>query len=105
MGWYIGGAIVIVIIVENCPPPLRGELSRWLIQPKPGIFVGKVSALVREQLWRMCISKVRDGSVIQIWNANNEQGFSVRSHGTENRIIEDYEGLALVKELTKETLN
>lgn len=93
------------MIVENCPNSLRGELSRWMIQPKAGVFVGKVSALVRDRIWELCVSKVRDGSAIQIWKANNEQGFSVRCHGTENRTLDDYEGLILVKEITKESLS
>ena len=40
---------MLVMILEKVPPSLRGELSRWTIEPKTGIFVGKVSAMVRER--------------------------------------------------------
>ena len=42
---------MIVIILENVRTNVRGELSRWLFEVKAGIFTGKVSALVRSELW------------------------------------------------------
>ena len=39
---------MIVIALERVPVGLRGELSRWLLELRPGVFVGKVSALVRD---------------------------------------------------------
>ena len=33
-----------VLILERVPATLRGELSRWMIEPRTGVFVGKVSA-------------------------------------------------------------
>lgn len=87
---------MVVIIIENVPNSLRGRLSRWLIEPKAGVFVGKISALVREKLWEMCVANKKTGNVIQIWSDANEQGFSVRSEGDTNRKIIDYEGLWFV---------
>lgn len=88
---------MVVMILENVPPSVRGELSRWLIEIKSGVFVGKISGMVREKLWEKCISKKREGSIIQIWSYNNEQGFLMRAEGLHNRKIVDYEGLQLVK--------
>ena len=34
---------MIIMILENVPVGLRGELSRWLIEPRAGVFVGHVS--------------------------------------------------------------
>ena len=31
---------MVVIILEKVSASLRGELSRWLIEPKPGVFIG-----------------------------------------------------------------
>ena len=33
---------MIVLILERVPVGLRGELTRWLLEAKAGVFVGKV---------------------------------------------------------------
>ena len=87
---------MVVMIFETVPNSLRGLLSRWSIQPSTNVFVGHVSALVRDQLWNKCISKLKGGGLIQLWSTNNEQHFKMRSYGvTKYSIIED-EGLQLV---------
>lgn len=88
---------MVVMIMENVPPGLRGELSRWLIEPHPGVFVGHVNAMVRDKLWEMCCKQSRDGGIIQMWSVNNEQRFAVRVHGETRREIVDYDGLLLVR--------
>jgi hypothetical protein len=40
--------------------------------------------------------KIGSGSVLQIWAVRTEQGFEYRQHGTSDRTILDYGGLALV---------
>ena len=40
-----------IMIPERVPQSLRGELTRWLLELKAGVFVGRVSAMVRERLW------------------------------------------------------
>lgn len=88
---------MLVMIMENVPPSLRGELSRWMIEPRAGVFVGKISASVRDKLWEKALESKKLGSVIQIWNSNNEQGFSVRAAGVSSRRLVDVDGLTLVK--------
>ena len=47
---------MIVLCVTNCPPGLRGDLSKWLNEINAGVYVGRLSARVREELWdRVCI--------------------------------------------------
>jgi CRISPR-associated protein Cas2 len=41
---------MVVFILENARPALRGELSRWLFEVQAGVFTGRVSALVRGEL-------------------------------------------------------
>ena len=87
------------MILESVSPSLRGELSRWMIEPKAGLFVGKVSAMVREKLWDKCCMSVKEGSVIQIWTDQSEQGFSARSFGERTRKLVDMEGIILVQDV------
>jgi CRISPR-associated protein Cas2 len=42
---------MIVIATTAVPDHVRGALSRWLIEPAPGLYVGTVSARVRDELW------------------------------------------------------
>ena len=85
-----------VMLLENAPKSLRGELSRFLLEPKAGVFVGKISALVRDRLWEYCTDRRDPPCMMQLWSDTNEQGFSLRSCGDTSRIVRNYEGLWLV---------
>ncbi|MBE2279576.1 MAG: type I-E CRISPR-associated endoribonuclease Cas2 [Ignavibacteriaceae bacterium] len=90
---------MLVIILESVPVSLRGELSRWLIEVKAGIFIGSVSALVRDQLWDLALSKIKEGGIWQIYTTNNEQGYTIRQQGNTGKIVEDFDGILLIKTL------
>jgi CRISPR-associated protein Cas2 len=87
---------MVVMILEKVPASVRGELSRWLIQIRSGIYIGHVSARVRDMLWEMCRQKRKAGSIFQAWNTNNEQRFAMRLEGDNDREIVDWEGVLLV---------
>lgn len=95
---------MVIMILEKVPPGVRGELSRWLIQVHPGIYIGHVSARVRDKLWEKCVEKRRAGRIFQAWSTNNEQHFSMRMEGDDDRKIVDWEGIQLVME-KKEALS
>ncbi len=85
-----------VLILERVPASLRGELSRWMIEPRTGVFVGRVSAMVRERLWLKAMAGARGGSGMLLHSASNEQGFTAVSFGDTSRQLLDWEGLTLV---------
>lgn len=88
---------MLVMVLESVPVGLRGELTRWLIEPHPGVFVGHVSALVRDRLWLKCCQGLKEGGLIQAWSTNNEQHFTLRAYGDTRREIVDFEGLQLIR--------
>ena len=88
---------MVVIILEKVTPSLRGELTRWLIEPHPGVFVGHISGMVRDRLWNKCCERLRDGGAVQLWSTNNEQRFAVRTAGITRREVVDFEGLSLIR--------
>lgn len=88
---------MMIIILERVPASLRGELTRWLIEPHPGVFIGHVSAMVRDRLWTKCVNQAKEGGVMQAWSTNNEQRFTVRTFGETRREIVDFDGLQLVR--------
>ena len=91
-----------MMIVEKVPTSLRGALSRWLIEPRVGVFVGNPSARVRDELWTKAIGASSGGAVLQIWSAQNPQGFSHRQHNAHRRTFVDFDGLSLIRILSKE---
>jgi CRISPR-associated protein Cas2 len=85
-----------VICLEAVPSAVRGSLSRWMIEPAEGIFVGELPASVRDEVWQM-ISQASDvGRASLIYPTNSEQGFSVLAHGESRRNMRDFDGMFLV---------
>ena len=90
---------MLVMILEKVPSSLRGELTRWLLEVHTGVFIGDVSAMVRDRLWDKCSRRKSKGRVIQVWSTNTEQGFDLRAEGLTDRQIMDYDGLKLIRVL------
>jgi len=77
---------------------LKGELSRWLIEPEAGIFLGNPSARVRDRLWEKALEKRNQGYILQVWSdASCPQGYRCRWMGESTREMVDVEGLFLVR--------
>ena len=86
-----------VIVMDCAPESVRGELTRWFLELKPGVFVGKVNVRIRDLLWkRICASEDAKGSVMA-YQANTEQGFEMRLYGEPKRKVIDIEGVQLIK--------
>lgn len=85
------------MVLENEPSSLRGELTRWMLEVHAGVFVGNLSALVRDRLWEEVCGRLRGGAAILLHSAANEQGFAIRFWGLPSRVVEDFDGLLLVR--------
>lgn len=88
-----------VLVVERVSPSLRGELSKWMIQLKAGVFVGRLPTTVRDRIWRLACSRTEGGSAVLLETADTEQGYRFRMWGVPSRVPEDFEGLILTREL------
>ena len=87
---------MVILVLERVPVGLRGELSRWMLEPKAGVFVGKPSAIVRDKLWQKAVTDAHGGAGIMVHDNASEQGFAIRTFGDTSRAIIDWEGLLLV---------
>ncbi len=87
---------MMVIVLERVPVGLRDELTRWLLELHAGVFVGRVSAMVREKLWELTCNRIKEGAGFLVYNSDTEQGFAIRTYGITKRKVEDFEGLLLV---------
>lgn len=72
---------MITLVVSKVPEGLRGHLTKWLMEVAPGVFVGKVSARVRDELWRITSDGLEGGTALMVQSAPNEQGFEIRNIG------------------------
>jgi len=87
---------LIVFVVEKVTPGLRGRLTRWLVEVHPGVFVGSVSARVREMLWQAVRGGRRRGACTLVHSTPNEQGFTMTTAGDPSRGVVDLDGLLLL---------
>ncbi|MFJ6677405.1 type I-E CRISPR-associated endoribonuclease Cas2e [Actinosynnema sp. NPDC091369] len=83
------------VIVAACPAGLRGDLTRWLLEISPGVFVGKVSKRVRDLMWARVVDMVRTGRAIMVHHADNEQGLDSKVHHHTWHPV-DYDGIQLM---------
>lgn len=88
---------MMVIVTENVPPMLRGRLALWLLEVRAGVYVGKYSKKTRENLWSECTRYFGSGSVVLVWQAPTESGFSFATIGENRRVPSDHDGLQLVR--------
>ena len=87
---------MLVIVVENVPPRLRGRLGLWLVEVRAGVYVGDVTRRVREMIWVNLEKGVGDGNVVMAWTSNNESGFDFLTLGSNRRIPVEMDGIKLV---------
>lgn len=86
-----------VILLTNAKPSVRGELTRWMLEPKAGVFVGQITPTVRQRLWaRVQRSVGGDTMAILLYSADAEQGYQVEMLGHGSRVVRDFDGLSLI---------
>jgi len=88
---------MMVIVVENAPPRLRGRLSLWLAEIRAGTYVGVYSARVRERIWKETCAMIGEGSACLVWSAPTDSGFDFLAIGPNRRDPDDFDGLTLVR--------
>ena len=87
---------MVVIVVENVPPRLRGRLAIWLLEVRAGVYVGKISRRVREMIWMTLEKGLGEGNAVMAWTTNTESGFDFLTLGENRRIPKEMEGVKLV---------
>ena len=86
-----------VFALDAASETIRGELTRWFLEVKPNVFVGKVNVKIRDLLWEgICQGKVERGAVM-IYDVPGEQGFGMKLHGTPRRTVVDLDGIKLIR--------
>lgn len=88
---------MLVIVLENAPPRLRGRLAVWLLEVRAGVYVGHYSRRVREHIWEQVEEGIETGNAVMIWRSNVEAGFEFKTLGQNRRMPADFDGVQLVQ--------
>ena len=88
---------MLVIVTEAVPDRLRGRLAVYMLEVRSGVFVARLSARVRDMLWKTVEAEVGDGNAVMVWTTNTESGYDVMTCGTNRRVPKDFDGLKLVE--------
>ncbi|WP_458686373.1 type I-E CRISPR-associated endoribonuclease Cas2e [Nocardia tengchongensis] len=79
---------MVVLVLSACPAGLRGHLTRWLLEVSPGVFVGILTARVRDLAWQRVTELSKDGRAIMIYSTRSEQRLAFKVHRHEWEPIE-----------------
>ncbi len=94
---------MLVIVVENAPPRLRGRLAVWLLEVRAGVYVGHVSRRVREMIWSTVTKGCNEGNAVMAWSTNTESGFDFLTWGSNRREPVEMDGIKLVSFMPENT--
>lgn len=87
---------MLVIVVENVPPRLRGRLAVWLLEVRAGVYIGNYGRRTRERIWQEVVNGMGEGSGVIAWTAPNDAGFDFDTCGANRRTPVDLDGFKLV---------
>lgn len=87
---------MMVVVVVNAPPRLRGRLAVWLLEIRPGVYVGAYAKRTREMIWDQVVTLIEDGDGVMAWAAPTDAGFEFQTVGRNRRRPVDFDGLKLV---------
>lgn len=87
---------MLVVVVVNAPPRLRGRLAAWLVEVRAGVYVGDYSARTREMIWNQVLAGLETGDAVMVWKAPRDQGYDFQTAGTNRQMPVDCDGLKLV---------
>ena len=82
--------------MTDCPPRLRGDLSKWLQEINTGVYVGNVNSRVRDAIWNRVCENLKTGRATMVFSTNNEQKMDFRVHNTLWTPV-DFEGIQLMR--------
>lgn len=94
---------MMVIVLENAPPRLRGRLAIWLLELRAGVYVGNYSAKVRAHIWEQVEIGIEDGNAVIAWRSANESGFEFQTLGKNRRVPVEMDGIQLVRFLPEDS--
>jgi len=86
----------VIVVLSDCPPKLRGDMSKWFFEINTGVYVGNISTRVRENLWKRITDNIGHGHATMVYSASGEQHMDFRVHNAYWEPV-DFEGIKLMR--------
>ena len=90
---------MVIFSLTNAPIRTRGLLSRYCLEVRSGLFVGRLDKRMRHKLWQAVLDDATARtSAVMAWSQPTAQGYAFQSHGPATRRPVRYDGLWLVEQ-------
>ena len=93
-----------VLVLTNCPPKLRGDMTKWFVEINTGVYVGNISKRIREELWKRICDNIKKGQATMVLHSNNEQQMDFYVHNTTWEPV-DFDGIKLMRRPSPERMS
>lgn len=70
-----------VIVANDTPPPIRGLLKRWFVEPRPNVFVGTPNGRTREKVLDYIRRNAAGLGMLVLSDDKSAQGFLMEMFG------------------------
>lgn len=88
---------MLVLVLEDAPPRLRGRLSTMLLEVRPGVYAVQANSKTRCQLWDLVCKHIEQGSAVLVWpDPENPAGVDFLTTGLNRRTPIVLDGVRLV---------
>ena len=88
--------MTVVITLSDCPARLRGDITKWFAEINTGVYVGSISARVRDEVWDRITENIGRGHATMVFGALGEQHMDFRVHNAYWEPV-DYDGIKLMR--------
>lgn len=85
-----------VVVLSDCPPKLRGDMTKWFVEINTGVYVGNIGARVRDEVWERIVENIGRGHATMVYGATGEQRMDFRVHNAYWEPV-DFDGLKLMR--------
>lgn len=86
---------MVVVVLENAPPRLRGRLRLWLIEMQTGVYVGSGGGALRTLVWTEIERGIGAGRAMMVWRVPTAAGFDLQAIGLGQDVWLDFDGIRL----------
>lgn len=87
---------MLVIVLSAVPPSTRGDISKWLFEVHPGVYVGSPSRQVGDKLWERIERSIGSGAAVMIRSDRSEQEYEIKTLNSGWKVV-DFDGVKLMK--------
>ena len=85
-----------MLTMTDCPPRLRGDLSKWLCEIQTGVYVGQLTGRVREAVWKRVCDNLSSGRATMVYSSKGEQHMKFLVYNTTWEPV-DFDGITLMR--------